>query len=47
MQISALNYTNPERKELLGAMVKYYEMQLGMRKDIITSHKILETIFED
>jgi len=46
-KLSALNYTNSERKELLGAMVKYYEMQLGMRKDIITSHKILETIFED
>ncbi len=45
--ISELNYSNPERKELLGAMVKYYEMQLGMKKDIITSHKILETIFED
>jgi hypothetical protein len=42
-----LKYSNPERKELLGSMVKYYEMQLGMKKDIITSHKILETIFED
>jgi DNA repair protein RecO (recombination protein O) len=45
--ISELNYSNSERKELLGSMVKYYEMQLGMKKDIITSHKILETIFED
>jgi DNA repair protein RecO (recombination protein O) len=45
--ISELNYSNPQRKELLGSMVKYYEMQLGMKKDIITSHKILETIFED
>ena len=45
--ISELKYSNPERKELLGSMVKYYEMQLGMKKDVITSHKILETIFED
>ena len=45
--ISELNCSNSERKELLRSMVKYYEMQLGMKKDIITSHKILETIFED
>lgn len=45
--ILRLNYSNFERKQLLGLMVNYYEMQLGMKKDIITSHKILETIFED
>ena len=45
--IETLNYSNSERKELLRSLVKYYEMQLGMKKDIITSHKILETIFED
>ena len=45
--ISELKYSNPQRKELLGSMITYYEMQLGMKKDVITSHKILETIFED
>lgn len=45
--ISELKYSNTIRKELLGTMIKYYEMQLGIKKDIITSHKILETIFED
>jgi len=41
-----LNYSNSSRKELLDIVIKFYEMQLGMKKDIITSHKILETIFE-
>jgi len=45
--ILELKYSNSIRKELLGALIKFYEMQLGMKKDIITSHKILETIFED
>ena len=45
--MSELKFSNSIRKELLGTLINYYEMQLGIKKDIITSHKILETIFED
>lgn len=45
--ISKFNISSSVRKELLNTMVKYYEMQLELKKDIITSHKILEVVFED
>ncbi len=35
------------RKHLLSALVKYYEVQLDLREDMITSHKILEAVFEE
>ena len=46
-KLPTLKISGKHRKALLDMLIKYYEMQLEIKKDVITSHKILEIVFED
>lgn len=43
--ISNLKIGNVQRKSFLNAMIKYFEIQLSLRADKISSHKVLEAVF--
>ena len=43
--LSTINIENVQRKNFLNAMIKYFEVQLSLRADKISSHKVLEAVF--
>lgn len=43
--LSRLRIDNIQRKNFLNAMIKYFEIQLSLRADKISSHKVLEAVF--